>query len=247
MSRRPVGQGIVLVIILLSTIVLLLDLAQSASIGDKLCTPALTELKLPKDFPRWLGCAVAMHESLAGGLIGAAGALFAAWLAWQAIMRQISHETDQAYEAMQVELEPVVDVLNLYWRVVDASIKHEEWRENGFDLMRSLYPCPSDLHRAVNEDLATRLNPAQHRNFKKLMESLSWVAEKIERSHPDNDPLWFQTVRTRLSRFRVFLREFDSAAARKFRWRKKSRLDHRSVAEHLETLVANFEKTGRVD
>jgi hypothetical protein len=143
MTRRQFGQGIVLAIILVSTIVLLLDLAQSSSTSDKLCAPRLADLKLPMDFSRWLGCALATHEGLAGGLIGAAGALFAAWLAWQAIMRQINAQADQAYEALQVELEPVVDMLNQYWRIVDASIKNKKWGDNGFAVLQSLHPRPS--------------------------------------------------------------------------------------------------------
>ena len=42
--------------------------------------------KCPPKFPKWFGCVLANHETLSGGLIGAAGALFAAWLAWLAIM-----------------------------------------------------------------------------------------------------------------------------------------------------------------
>jgi hypothetical protein len=221
MTRRQFGQGIVLAIILVSTIVLLLDLAQSSSTSDKLCAPRLADLKLPMDFSRWLGCALATHEGLAGGLIGAAGALFAAWLAWQAIMRQINAQADQAYEALQVELEPVVDMLNQYWRIVDASIKNKKWGDNGFAVLQSLHPRPSDLHRAVNEDLATRLDPVRHRQFKKLMESLLWIAERMDRTHPNNDRLWFENVRTMLSHFNAFLCEFDPVAAKKFRAAKK--------------------------
>jgi hypothetical protein len=245
MSRRRSGQGTVLAIILFSTIVLVLGLAQSASTGDKLCVPGLTELKLPMNFPRWLGCAMATHENLAGGLIGAAGALFAAWLAWQAVMRQINAVADQAYEALRVELGPVVNMVNLYWRVVDASIKNKSWRRNGFALLRSLHPRPSQLPRDINEDLANRLDPVRHRNFKDLMQSLSWLAERMNLDL-DDEPLWFENVRTMLSHFNVFLRKFDPVAAKKFRRRKKGRVDHRSMADHSETLVANFERTGNV-
>jgi len=245
MSRRRFGQGIVLAIILLSTIVLVLGLAQSASVGDKLCTPTLTELKLPMSFPRWFGCALAMHENLAGGLIGGAGALFAAWLAWQAVMRQINAPADQAYEALQVELEPVVDILNQYWRVVDASIKNRDWRDNGFGLLQSLHPRVGQLRQAITADLANRLDPVRHRQFKKLMESLSWIEQRMDRTHPNNEPLWFENVRTMLSHFNVFLRAFDPVAAKKFRWRKKSRVDHRSMAQHSETSLKISSELGR--
>src|SRR5262249_39389557 len=33
-------------------------------------------------FPKWFGCVLGDHDSLAAGLIGASGALFAAWIAW---------------------------------------------------------------------------------------------------------------------------------------------------------------------
>jgi hypothetical protein len=136
-------------------------------------------------------------------------------------MRQINAQADQAYEALQVELEPVVDMLNQYWRIVDASIKNKKWGDNGFAVLQSLHPRPSDLHRAVNEDLATRLDPVRHRQFKKLMESLLWIAERMDRTHPNNDRLWFENVRTMLSHFNAFLCEFDPVAAKKFRAAKK--------------------------
>ena len=40
-------------------------------------------------FPKWLGCAIAVHETLAGSLIAAAGALFGAWLAFSGLQDQI--------------------------------------------------------------------------------------------------------------------------------------------------------------
>jgi hypothetical protein len=63
---------------------------------------------------------------------------------------------------------------------------------------------------------------------------------------PDDEPLWFENVRTMLSHFDVFLRKFDPEAAKKFRKRSKSPVDHRSMAEHSEPLIARFEKDGNV-
>ena len=42
-----------------------------------------------------------MHEGLAGGLVGAAGALFAAWLAFDAIQQQLGEENDRVREERQ--------------------------------------------------------------------------------------------------------------------------------------------------
>ena len=52
-------------------------------------------------FPKWLGCVVANHENLSGGLIAAGGALFAAWVAWHAVMDQIESEKELARNAVR--------------------------------------------------------------------------------------------------------------------------------------------------
>src|SRR5262245_11119479 len=169
MGRRKFGQGVLLAILLFSAVVFFLWLAQSGRAGDKLCAPALSELKSLIDFQKWLGCALAMHENLAGGLIGGGGAIFAAWIAWHAVMRQINAEADQAYDALRVEVETIVDMLNIYWRIVDASIKNREWRGNGLTLLQSLHPRPGELPRSITPDYAKRLDPVRRRQFRKLM------------------------------------------------------------------------------
>jgi hypothetical protein len=47
-------------------------------------------------FPKWFGCVLSTHESLAAGLIGTAGALVAAWVAWSAVQQQIKDERERA-------------------------------------------------------------------------------------------------------------------------------------------------------
>src|SRR5262245_23463138 len=55
--------------------------------------------KCPAQFPKWIACVVASHETL----IGVGGALVAAWIAWRSIMAQIesdraiAHQADRAY------------------------------------------------------------------------------------------------------------------------------------------------------
>jgi hypothetical protein len=50
-------------------------------------------------FPKWFGCVLHKHESLAAGLIGAAAALFAAWIAWTSVQRQLEVQQQQARTA----------------------------------------------------------------------------------------------------------------------------------------------------
>jgi hypothetical protein len=46
-------------------------------------------------FPRWFGCVLYVHESLAAGLVAAAGALVAAWIAWTALQQQIKAQNER--------------------------------------------------------------------------------------------------------------------------------------------------------
>jgi hypothetical protein len=43
-------------------------------------------------WPKWIGCAMAAHESLAAGLIGMGAAIFAAWVAYSGIQMQIEED-----------------------------------------------------------------------------------------------------------------------------------------------------------
>jgi hypothetical protein len=52
-------------------------------------------------FPKWLGCVVANHENLAGSLIAVGGALFAARVAWHAVMDQIESDKELARDAIR--------------------------------------------------------------------------------------------------------------------------------------------------
>jgi hypothetical protein len=47
-------------------------------------------------FPEWFGCVLATHENLAGGLIGLAGVLLGAWVAWSAVQQQINADRERA-------------------------------------------------------------------------------------------------------------------------------------------------------
>ena len=53
-------------------------------------------------FPKWLGCAIATHEFLAGALIATAGALFSAWLAFSSLQDQIGIVRKNELEARRL-------------------------------------------------------------------------------------------------------------------------------------------------
>ena len=47
-------------------------------------------------WPKWIGCAMATHESLAAGLIGLWAAIVAAWLAYLEILKQIEENRQES-------------------------------------------------------------------------------------------------------------------------------------------------------
>jgi len=78
-------------------------------------------------FPRWFGCALYVHESLAGGLIVAAGALVAAWIAWTAVQQQINAEQQrlsadrkEAEQLLARDLSDHADGMAAAWRLLVA-------------------------------------------------------------------------------------------------------------------------------
>ncbi len=57
----------------------------------KRCTLSIWQ----SQWPKYIGCVIGVHEDLAAGLIGGAGALFAAWLAWAAVQEQLFDEGER--------------------------------------------------------------------------------------------------------------------------------------------------------
>jgi hypothetical protein len=78
-------------------------------------------------FPRWFGCVLYVHESLAGGLIGAAGALIAASIAWTAVQQRINAERErmladrgEAERLLAEDMSDCADGMAAAWRLLVA-------------------------------------------------------------------------------------------------------------------------------
>jgi hypothetical protein len=107
----------VIVIGLASVFVIALALAGALAWGPHHCDLV---------FPKVVGCALGTYETLSGGLIAAAAALIAGWLAWKAVQRQIDAE-DRRAAAARVEVEQVLaadidefaEGLAAMWKVLD--------------------------------------------------------------------------------------------------------------------------------
>ncbi len=90
----------------------ILVFAEATAITDeaKRCAPSIWQ----SQWPRYLGCAMTTHEGLAGGLIGAGGALFAAWLAIDAIQQHITREVErQKVEQAEAKISAVACITPL--------------------------------------------------------------------------------------------------------------------------------------
>jgi len=71
--------GVVIGLGLIVTVMFILSFVDATAMieSSKRCAPSIWQLQWPK----YTGCTMAVHEGLAAGLIGAAGAIWAAWLA----------------------------------------------------------------------------------------------------------------------------------------------------------------------
>jgi hypothetical protein len=87
---RRIKWGTGIGVLLLGLVVGLLVFADAYALAEHAsgCAPSLRQSK----WPMYFGCLMAAHEDLAAGLLGGAGALWAAWLAFQAIQEQIEEE-----------------------------------------------------------------------------------------------------------------------------------------------------------
>jgi hypothetical protein len=97
----------------------ILVFAEATAIPDeaKRCAPSIWQ----SQWPRYLGCAMTTHEGLAGGLIGAAGALFAALLAVDAIQERTSSETNRRkVEQAEAKISAVVRITPLVLAAADC-------------------------------------------------------------------------------------------------------------------------------
>lgn len=110
-------QGLIVIIASVSATVAVLAIALAW--GPHRCEVA---------FPMVVGCAIGSYESLAGGLIASVAALFAGWLAWNAVQAQIEAE-DRRRAADGVEVEEILkedvdyyaEALRAIWRILEEA------------------------------------------------------------------------------------------------------------------------------
>ena len=103
-GRRAI-LGIVIGLGLLAAVMLILAFIDAED--KKLCAPMFLHFQWPKQWPHFSGCTIAAHDGLAAGLIGAAGAIWAAWLAYTSVQMQIAAETEARERQQREERERI--------------------------------------------------------------------------------------------------------------------------------------------
>ncbi len=111
-----------------------------------------------------------LHETLAAGLIGAGGALVAAWMAWTAVQRQINAERERTVaDRKEAERLLAEDLINYADGMAAA------WRE----LVAVPKPAPEPSAwegiRQATAYMAERLSRSDHiANYRAMAEILGW-------------------------------------------------------------------------
>jgi hypothetical protein len=191
-----------------------------------------------------VSCFLRTYKELSSGLLGAAGAIFAAWIAWLAVQRQIEKEDLRATAKSREALEVIRNVLKneqlpiLYqiWRAVDLATDetdNEERRKDRrgtADLALRDLPPPEDL-RALDR---LRLKLIQ------VLEGFRLLHRTVK-SGPADSSFFFQ-LQFIMSRLVTCLREFDPTMASMFEDRKKVDPEITPKAEVLKGLIESSEK-----
>jgi hypothetical protein len=142
MNVRRWISGIVLCCVMIASSIAVLAFVTSWDIEHAgKCFADITH----SQFPKWLGCAMALHESLAAGLLAAIGALFGAWLAFNAVQDQIGMAKQNERKAAWLKAERDrqeayrdIERLNSAKSFVNYMVQSFPQGEKPFDLARQL-------------------------------------------------------------------------------------------------------------
>jgi hypothetical protein len=204
----------------------------------------------------WLGCILAVHEGLSGGLIGAGGALFAGWLAWTGVRDQVQSERDLAtakargcQQALLIEMNDLFEMLAEIWRVIDLALvpnQAVEQRAHRTAVAISLLPdLPSTEQikslRDFTDALALEIDPTKRGQYHRIWQAIDWIYRARDEDRNglgrQQDLFKLRILRTHLSHLERYLAGFDPETTAKFKNRIKAEVDHRGMAAHIKLIV----------
>jgi hypothetical protein len=243
MTKSNAIQGLCLFVFLTAAIFMMIaaaDLWMPLAPGARHCVA---------QFPKWIGCALASHENLGGGLIGAAGTIYAGWIAWKAAERTINIERrkeDEAYEVITADLLRIVRIYALVWRAVEyGGGKSRDRQARAVNTIGMLSPALTDFEKIIGgvTELSRSISALRQRRLSDLLIVLRYL---IRRTTEDcTDPqTWITGLKPVLSHFEYRCREFNPALSKSLESFHKVPLDQRDDADHLESIVTDLESGG---
>jgi hypothetical protein len=250
MRNKLIKQGLIITTTFVTLYLLLLFLADRwMNVGAMGSLPQRCILQ----FPKWIGCATANHESLAGALVGATGTIFAGWLAWRAAVYTVLNQRRPQIQALAIVISELSPFLLLYvevWRIIDrAAFESPAIQENGVHLIQTIAPQQEAIDRLSSyvEKYHPVLEPHRSRALSDVIESLARVVRATEREvTKGQNKLWLLSIRTQLTFFESQVRALDVSAAKPFEKCVKAPIDIRPDADHIRGLVDEFIKRGTI-
>lgn len=178
-----------------------------------------------------IGCLLRGHGDLAGGLIGGAGTIFAAWLAWVAIQQQIVagrwYDTELRQTLVE-EISPFIDLLNQMRIAIDYALSSkqvdQESRVTTFRIALA-WSYPPDEYFANVEKFGSGLAPLDKNRFQKLMERIRLFIDRLksfrDEGQPPHDLNWRKhelgLAKIQLALLKLDLDRFDQNLGKKLR------------------------------
>lgn len=249
MARR-VAQGIGLWVAMLAIVAMIL-VAANFGAGET-CDV--------RPSPSAIGCFLRNYKELASGLLGATGAIFAAWIAWLAVQRQILSEelraTAKEREALAVLrailTKDYLQVLDQIWRAMDLTDEkigdEEKIKRRESVALQTLNARPLSENLNTLEQLASAIGTDLRIKFNPVLDGLRLLQKQVKTGPQDTNWMasYFFQLRFILSRLATCLHEFDPALARIFDNRRKIDPDIPPEAEALKAMIDASER-GELD
>ena len=196
-------QGVIFGAVLVATVAAVLLLANVGA-DKEVCRLAFSV--------NTVGCFLRNYKELAAGLLGAAGALLAAWIAWLAVQRQIRHAEElatarekEALEVIRVELKHIVMIINVLWRAVDFALKPGQEptiRQRRESLVRRAFDLPSPRDNiAVIKELSQYVGPLPRRILALIVHEIEAFYDGLSRQRIENAEPNFDTTLRWVRRF----------------------------------------------
>jgi hypothetical protein len=220
---RQVMHGVALAATLIVSVIALLAFAEAWSQAKETrCFVSIAK----SQFPKWLGCAMSAHEGLAGGLVGAAGALFAGWLAFASVQRQIDEQKVEKEKAQAssklaatMALTQPMHAATLTFRSALRALAAEEHTQARQDelrlVQRGITFVKSTLDNFILRQVGSDLDAESLAAFIMIIATLSTMVDIHGSSAPHETDV--DGVIHALTNVRTYLYTFDDDLAEKYR------------------------------